>query len=183
MKRFMLYLVFFLAPSFSLLGASDSEQVLKKLDSLEDTINTLSLRILVLEKKIISLEETLFLVPTKKAGKNPRNISGSEKKPRKIPEPEDYVFSDGDFTIEHVTHETHYNDTIFRGTITNKSNNNYRYALFKISVYGNKGAVLSSNDFYILNFDKGTQRQFEAKIHGFKKEEFERYTIEFNKGS
>ncbi len=173
MKRFILCLVFFLAPSFPLLGASDSEQVLNKLDSLEDTINTLSLRILVLEKKIISLEETLFLIPAKKA----------EKQPRKRPEPEDYVYSDGDFTIENVTHETHYNDTIFKGTIKNKSNNNYRYALFKISVYGNNGAVLSSNDFYILNFDKGTQRQFEAKIHGFKKEEFERYTIEFNKGS
>ncbi len=169
----MMYLVFFLAPSFPLLGASDSEQVLKKLDSLEDTINTLSLRILVLEKRIISLEETFLLRPTNKA----------EKQPRKIPEPEDIEYSDDDFSIENVTYETHYNDTIFRGTITNKSNNNYRYALFKVSVYGNKGAVLSSNDFYVLNFDKGTQRQFEATIHGFKADEFERYTIEFNKGS
>ncbi len=60
MKRFMLCLVFFLAPSFPLLGASDSEQVLKKLDSLEDTINTLSLRILVLEKKNYLIRGNIF---------------------------------------------------------------------------------------------------------------------------
>jgi len=42
---------------------------------------------------------------------------------------------------------------------------------------------VSSNDFYILNLDRGSTRKFEAKIHGFKKEEFERYEIEFTKGS
>ena len=29
--------------------------------------------------------------------------------------------------------------------------------------------VVSSNDFYILNMDRGTTRAFEATIHGFKK--------------
>ncbi len=105
------------------------------------------------------------------------------KEPRRIPKPEGFESSDDDFSIENVTYETHYNNTTFKGTIKNKSNNNYRYALFKVSVYTEKGSVLSSNDFYILNFDKGTKRSFEATIHGFKVEEFESYTIEFNKGS
>ena len=156
-----------------MLGASDSQQVIDKLDFLEKTISDLSLRILALEKKIISLEEKILL------GTTPTE----EKQPRRIPKPEGLNYSDDDFSIESVAYETHYNDTIFKGIIVNKSNNNYRYALFKISVYDQEGTVLASNDFYILNIDKGTKRSFEAKIHGVKAEEFESYTIEFNKGS
>ncbi len=160
-------------PSFPLLGASDAEQVLRKLDSLEDAISNLSLRILVLEKKIISLEEKVLLGATKEVGKQPGEIN----------ELQGFEYSNDDFSIKNITYETHYNDTIFRGTVTNNSNNNYRYALFKISVFNKKGTTLSSNDFYILNIDKGTQRSFEATLHGVKANEFERYIIEFNKGS
>ena len=53
----------------------------------------------------------------------------------------------------------------------------------KISVYDKKGAVLASNDFYILNMDRGTRRSFEATIHSVKADEFDKYTIKFNKGS
>lgn len=173
MKRVIIFLIFFSVPSFSLLDASETRQILKKLDSLEGTISDLSLRILVLEKKIISLEEKFMLGP----------IRNAEKQPLKIPEPEGFEYSDDDFYIENVTYETQYNNTVFKGTITNKSNNSYRYALFKVSVYNEKGAVLTSNDFYILNFDKHTQRSFEATIHGFRAVEFKSYTIEFNKGS
>lgn len=158
-------------PSSFLLGASDSQQVLEKLDSLENAISNLSLRILVLEKKIISLEEKFLLGTTNKVEKQSGNLT------------ESFGQSNDDFSIENVTYETHYNDTIFKGNITNESNNNYRYALFKISVYDKKGSVLVNSDFYILNLDKGTKRSFEATLRGVKVDEFERYTIEFNKGS
>ncbi|ODS32125.1 MAG: transcriptional regulator [Candidatus Scalindua rubra] len=173
MKRILIFLTLCFMPSFFLLGASEPQLILDKLDSLEKAISDLSLRILVLEKRIISLEEKFLLEATKK----------TEKQPGRTLEPEGFGYSGDDFSIEDVTYETHYNDTIFRGTITNNSNNNYRYTLFKISVYDKKGAILSSNDFYILNIDKGTTRSFEAKIHGVKVEEFERYSIEFTKGS
>ncbi len=173
MKKTLLFLIiiFCFMPSSFLLGASDSQQVLEKLDSLENTISNLSLRILVLEKKIISLEEKFLLGTTNKVEKQSGNIT------------ESFGQLDDDFSIENVTYETHYNDTIFKGNIANKSNNNYRYALFKINVYDKKGSVLVSNDFYILNLDKGTKRSFEVTLRGVKADGFERYTIEFNKGS
>ncbi|MBO1222865.1 MAG: hypothetical protein JYX80_00395 [Candidatus Scalindua sediminis] len=170
MKKILIFLIFCLIPSFLLLGALNPEQVLKELDSIEKTISDLTFRILALEKRIISLEEKFLL-----------ERSETEAQFKRIPD----VFkqSDEDFSIVNVTYETHYNDTIFKGNIINKSNKDYKYALFKISVYDKKGAVLASNDFYILNMDRGTRRSFEATIHGVKADEFEKYTIEFNKGS
>jgi hypothetical protein len=170
MKKILIFLILCFTPSFFLLGASGSQQVLEKLDSLEKVISDLSFRILALEKRIISLEEKIFLEATR-----------LEKHPGKIPE--SFGQTADNFSIENVTCETHYNDTIFKGDITNNTNKDLRYTLFKITVYGKKGSVVSSNDFYILNIDRGTTRAFEATIHGFKKEEFERYEITFTKGS
>ena len=170
MKRILIFLILCFMPSFFLLGASDSQPVLEKLDSLEKVISDLSFRILALEKRIISLEEKIFLEATR-----------LDKQPGMIPE--GFEPSADNFSIESVTCETHYNDTIFKGDITNNSNKDFRYTLFKITVYSKSGSVVSSNDFYILNMDRGTTRAFEATIHGFKKEEFERYEITFTKGS
>ncbi len=170
MKKILIFSIFCLIPSFLLLGASNSDQVLEKLDSLEKSISNLSFRILALEKRIISLEENFLLEKTR-----------TEAQFKRIPE--GFEQSDEDFSIVNVTYKSHYNDTIFKGNIINKSNKDYKYALFKISVYDKKGAVLASNDFYILNMDRGTRRSFEATIHGFKADEFDKYTIEFNKGS
>lgn len=170
MKKILTFLIFCLIPSFLLLGASNSEQVLEKLDSLEKSISNLSFRILALEKRIISLEEKFLLEKTK-----------TEAQFKRIPE--GFEQSDDDFSIVNVTYESHYNDTIFKGNIINRSNKDYKYALFKISVYDKKGTVLASSDFYILNMDRGTRRSFEATIHGFKADEFDKYTIKFNKGS
>ena len=170
MKRILIFFILCFMPSFFLLGASDSQPVLKKLDSLEKVISDLSFRILALEKRIISLEEKIFLEATRR-----------DKQPGMIPE--SFEPSADNFSIGSVTCETHYNDTIFKGDITNNSNKDFRYTLFKITVYSKSGSVVSSNDFYILNMDRGTTRAFEATIHGFKKEEFERYEITFTKGS
>jgi len=170
MKRILIFLILCFTPSFFLLGASDSQPVLEKLDSLERVISGLSFRILALEKRIISLEEKIFLEATRR-----------DKHPGKIPE--SFGQTDDNFSIESVTCETRYNDTIFKGDVTNNTNKDFRYSLFKITVYGKSGSVVSSNDFYILNMDRGTTRSFEATIHGFKKEEFERYEITFTKGS
>ncbi len=170
MKKVLIFLIFCLIPSFLLLGASNSDQVLEKLDSLEKSISNLSFRILALEKRIISLEENFLLEKTR-----------TEAQFKRIPE--GFEQSEDDFSIVNVTYKSHYNDTIFKGNIINKSNKDYKYALFKISIYDKKDAVLASNDFYILNMDRGTRRSFEATIHGFKADEFEKYTIEFNKGS
>jgi len=170
MKRILIFLILCFTPSFLLLGASDSQQVLEKLDSLERVISDLSFRILALEKRIISLEEKIFLEATR-----------LEKQPGMIPE--SFEQTADDFFIGSVTCETHYNDTIFKGDVTNNTNRDFRYSLFKITVYGKSGSVMSSNDFYILNMDRGTTRAFEATIHGVKKEEFERYEIAFTKGS
>ena len=170
MKRILILLIFCFLPSFFLLGASDSQPVLEKLDSLEKVISDLSFRILALEKRIISLEEKIFLEATR-----------LDKHPGKIPE--SFGQTADNFSIESVTCETRYNDTIFKGDITNNTNKDLRYTLFKITVYDKNGSVVSSNDFYILNMDRGTTRTFEAKIHGFKKKEFERYEITFTKGS
>ncbi len=170
MKRVLVLFFLCFASPHTLLIASDSEQVIEKLDSLEDAISNLSLRILVLEKKIISLEEKVLIGPTGKAGKRPNRI------------PDGPVQSGDDFSVGDVTYETIYNNTIFRGSITNKSNNSYSYALFKISVYDEKGQVLANNDFYILNFDKGSRRSFDTTVRGVKANEFDSYVIEFNKG-
>lgn len=170
MKRIFIFLILCFTPSFFLLGASDSQQVLEKLDSLEKAISDLSFRILALEKRIISLEEKTFMEATR-----------LEKQHGKIPE--SFEQTADNFSIESVTCETHYNDTIFKGDVTNNANKDFRYSLFKITVYGKSGSVVSSNDFYILNMDRGTTRAFEATIHGVKKEEFERYEIAFTKGS
>lgn len=171
MKRILTLFIFCLLPSFLFLGASDPQPVLNKLDSLEKTISDLSFRILALEKRIISLEEKIFLQATRQ-----------EKPPESTPS-EDFEQSGDDFSIEDVTYETQYNGTIFRGKITNNTNNDFQYSLFKITVYKKDGSIADSNDFYILNLDRHSTRKFEAKIHGVKKEEFERYTIEFTKGS
>jgi hypothetical protein len=170
MKRIMIFIIFCFIPSFFFMGASNPQPVLEKLDSLEKAISGLSFRILALEKRFISLEEKMFLEGTK-----------LEKLPGNIPE--SFELSGDDFSIESVTCESQYNDTVFKGEITNNTNNDFKYTLFKITVYNKKGSVVSSNDFYILNMDRGSTRTFEAKIHGFKKEEFERYAIEFTKGS
>ena len=169
MKRILIFFILCFMPSFFLLGASDSQPVLKKLDSLEKVISDLSFRILALEKRIISLEEKIFLEATR-----------PDKQPGMIPE--GFEPSADNFSYD-ATCETHYNDTIFKGDVTNNSNKDFRYTLFKITVYSKSGSVVSSNDFYILNMDRGTTRTFEATIHGFKKEEFERYEITFTKGS
>ena len=95
----------------------------------------------------------------------------------------DFEQSGDDFSIEDVTYETQYNGTVFRGRITNNTNNDFQYSLFKITVYKKNGSIASSNDFYILNLDSHSTRTFEAKIHDATKEEFETYLIEFTKGS
>jgi hypothetical protein len=171
MKRILILLIFCFLPSSISLGASSSQPVLEKLDSLEKTISNLSFRILALEKRIISLEERIFLEATRQ-----------EKLPGNIP-PENYEQSGDDFSIEDVTYETQYNGTVFRGRITNNTNNDFQYSLFRITVYKKNGSIASSNDFYILNLDRHSTRTFEAKIHDAKKEEFDRYLIEFTKGS
>jgi len=170
MKRILTLLIFCFLPSLFFLGASEPQPVLEKLDSLEKTISNLSFRILALEKRIISLEEKMFLESTKR-----------QNQPAYIPE--NFEQSGDDFSIEDVTCETQYNGTIFRGKITNNTNNDFQYSLFKITVYKKDGAIASSNDFYILNLDRHSTRTFEAKIHDAKKEEFDRYLIEFTKGS
>ena len=170
MKRILILLIFCFLPSFFFLGASDPQPVLDKLDSLEKAISNLSFRILALEKRLITLEERLFLESTT-----------SDKQPGNIPE--SFEQSGDDFSIEGVTCETQYNGTIFRGQITNNTNSDFQYSLFKITVYKKDGSIAASNDFYILNLDRHSTRTFEAKIHDAKKEEFERYLIEFTKGS
>ncbi len=170
MKKILIFLILCFTPSFFLMGASDTQPVLEKLDSLEKVISDLSFRILALEKRIISLEEKIFLEATR-----------LERQPGKSPER--FEQTADNFSIGNVTCETRYNDTIFKGDVTNKTNEDFRYTLFKITVYGKSGSVVSSNDFYILNIDRGTTRAFEATIHGFKKEEFERFEITFIKGS
>ncbi len=170
MKKTLTLLIFCLLPSFFFLGASDPQPVLEKLDSLEKAISNLSFRILALEKRIISLEEKIFLEATRQ-----------EKLPGIIPESLEQ--SGNDFSIEDVTFETQYNGTVFRGKITNNTNNDFQYSLFKITVYKKNGSIADSNDFYILNLDRHSTRKFEAKIHDVKKEEFEKYLIEFTKGS
>ncbi|GAX62183.1 hypothetical protein SCALIN_C28_0387 [Candidatus Scalindua japonica] len=170
MKKILILLIFCFLTSFSSLGASESQPVLEKLDSLEKFISDLSFRILALEKRIISLEERIFLEATKR-----------EKQPEHIPE--NIEPSGDDFSIEDVTYETQYNGTVFRGRITNNTNSDFQYSLFKITVYKKDGSVAGSNDFYILNLDRHSTRTFEAKIHDATKEEFEKYVIEFTKGS
>ncbi|KHE92344.1 MAG: hypothetical protein K8F52_11365 [Candidatus Scalindua rubra] len=170
MKRILILLIFSFLPSSISLGASDPQPVLEKLDSLEKAISNLSFRILALEKRIITLEERLFL-----------EMTIPEKQPRSIPESLEQ--SGDDFSIEDVTYETQYNGTVFRGRITNNTNNDFQYSLFKITVYKKDGSIAASNDFYILNLDRHSTRTFEVKIHDAKKEEFERYLIEFTKGS
>ncbi len=104
----------------------------------------------------------------------------------KLPEnilPENFEQSGDDFSIEDVTYATQYNGTVFRGKITNNTNNDFQYSLFKITVYKKDGSIASSNDFYILNLNRHSTRKFEAKIHDATKEEFEKYVIEFTKGS
>jgi len=171
MKKTLTLLIFCLLPSFFFLGASEPQPVLDKLDSLEKTISNLSFRILALEKRIISLEEKIFLAATRQE-KLPENIS-----------PENFEQSGDDFSIEDVTYATQYNGTVFRGKITNNTNSDFQYSLFKITVYKKNGSVASSNDFYILNLNRHSTRTFEAKIHDATKEEFETYLIEFTKGS
>jgi hypothetical protein len=171
MKKNLTLLIFCLLPSFFLLGASEPQPVLEKLDSLEKTISNLSFRILALEKRIISLEEKIFLAATRQ-----------EKLPENIP-PGNFEQSGDDFSIEDVTYETQYNGTVFRGRITNNTNNDFQYSLFKITAYKKNGSIASSNDFYILNMNSHSTRTFEAKIHDATKEEFEEYLIEFTKGS
>ncbi|MFV1974200.1 MAG: hypothetical protein ACC651_00480, partial [Candidatus Scalindua sp.] len=105
MKRILILLIFCFLPSFFFLGASDPQPVLDKLDSLEKAISNLSFRILALEKRLITLEERLFLESTT-FDKQPGNI------------PESFEQSGDDFSIEGVTCETQYNGTIFRGQIT-----------------------------------------------------------------
>ncbi len=170
MKKTLILLIFCFLPSFFFLGASEPQPVLEKLDYLEKAISNLSFRILALEKRLITLEERIFLELTKQ-----------EKQPGNIPE--SFEQYGDDFSIEDVTCKTQYNGTIFRGKITNNTNNDFRYSLFKITVYKKDGSIASSNDFYILNMDRHSTRAFEAKIHDVKKEEFERYLIEFTKGS
>jgi len=170
MKRILILLIFCFLPSFFFLGASEPQPVLEKLDSLEKAISNLSFRILALEKRIITLEERLFLESTT-LDKQPGNI------------PESFEPSGDDFSIEDVTCETQYNGTVFRGKITNNTNSDFQYSLFKITAYKKDGSVAASNDFYILNLDRHSTRTFEAKIHDATKEEFERYLIEFLKGS
>lgn len=162
----------------SLVSASqESTQILDKLDSLEKTITDLSFRIFALEKRLISFEEK-FLFKEKPSMDYPMN---TEPQTRKIPD--SFEGPESDFSFLNITYNDHYNDIIFKGDVINKSNRSYRYALFKISVFNEKGTLLSSNDFYILNLDEGTQRSFEAKLHGIKTREVTDYTIEFNKGS
>lgn len=170
MKKIFILLIFCLLPSLIFLGASEPQPVLEKLDSLEKAISNLSFRILALEKRIISLEERIFLEATKQ-----------ERLPENIPE--NLEPAGDDFSIEDVTCETQYNGTVFRGKITNNTNTDFQYSLFKITVYKKDGSVAASNDFYILNLDRHSTRTFEAKIHDATKEEFERYLIEFTKGS
>jgi len=177
MKKIFVFLVFCTVPSSLVFGDSESAQILEKLNSLEKTVSDLSFRIFALEKRIISFEEK-FLFKEKSS----INHSGDLKQQNKTI-PDDFEHSEDNFSFINVTYKDSYNDTIFKGEVVNKSNNNYRYALFKISVFNNKGAVVSSNDFYILNLDEGTQRSFEVKLHGIKSDKFVDYAIEFNKGS
>jgi hypothetical protein len=170
MKKTLTLLIFCLLPSFFFLGASEPQPVLEKLDSLEKTISNLSFRILALEKRIISLEEKIFLAATRQ-----------EKLPENVPQ--NLEQAGDDFSIEDVTYETQYNGTVFKGRITNNTNNDFQYSLFKITVYKKNGSIASSNDFYILNLNRHSTKTFEAKIHDATKEEFERYLIEFTKGS
>ena len=177
MKKIFVFLFFCSIPSSLVFGASESEQILDKLNSLEKTISDLSFRIFALEKRIISFEEK-FLFKEKSS----INHSGDLKQQSETI-PDEIEHSEDNFSFINVTYKDSYNDTIFKGEVVNKSNIDYRYALFKISVFNNKGAVVSGNDFYILNLDEGTQRSFEVKLHGIKSDKFVDYAIEFNKGS
>ncbi len=170
MKKTLTLLIFCLLPSFFFLGASEPQPVLEKLDSLEKTISNLSFRILALEKRIISLEEKIFLAATRQE-KLPENIS-----------PENFEQFGDDFSIEDVTYATQYNGTVFRGKITNNTNSDFQYSLFKITAYKKDGSVAASSDLIIMNLESRSTRVFEEKIHDIKKEEFETYEIEFTKG-
>lgn len=188
MKRNFLFFTLCFIPSLFLLGASDTQQVLEKLNSLESSISNLTLRILSIERRIIEVEEKLLresaretksyiyntVKPTENTGLN------YEEQPDKTHKGQEKVI-DGCFSIENVTYETDYNDTIFRGYVTNSSNSFFKYSLFKLTVYDKHGSVLLSNDFYILNMDRRATRPFETKLRGIKAEEFDRYTIKFNK--
>ena len=57
MKRILIFLILCFTPSFFLLGASDPQPVLEKLDSLEKVISDLSFRILALEKGLSHLKK------------------------------------------------------------------------------------------------------------------------------
>lgn len=177
-KTFPLLILIFCAIHSSLvLGAQETSQILDKLNSLEKTITDLSFRIFALEKRFISLEEKFLFKkePSMDYPMNSEPLAGTL--PNNFEEPA------SEFSFLNITYNDSYNDVIFKGDVINKSNRSYRYALFKISVFSDKGAVLSSNDFYILNLDGGAQRSFEAKLHGVKTREFVDYIIEFNKGS
>ncbi|MCP5004105.1 MAG: hypothetical protein GY941_09205 [Planctomycetes bacterium] len=177
MKKTFLTLILCIFPSLLLYADPESSQVLDKLDSIEKTISDLSFRIFALEKRILSFEEN-FLFKEK-----PHADHYMKSDPRTGGITEDSEPPPGNFSFLNVTYTNNYNDTVFKGEVTNQSNKSYRYALFKICVFNDKGTVLSSNDFYILNLDRGTQRSFEAKLHGIKIHEFVDYAIEFNKGS
>ncbi|GJQ59335.1 MAG: hypothetical protein D8M57_07745 [Candidatus Scalindua sp. AMX11] len=177
MLKIFLLLVLFTLHSSLLFGASESSQILDKLNSLEKTMSELSFRIFALEKRLISFEEKI-LFKEKYTTDNPLN---TDPRSNIIPDHLDQPIDT--FSFSNITYRDDYNDTLFTGDVFNKSNRSYRYALFKISVTNDKGAVLSSNDFYILNMDEGAQRSFEVKLHGIKTHEFTDYTLEFNKGS
>ncbi len=142
-------LTFCLLPSFFFLGASEPQPVLDKLDSLEKTISNLSFRILALEKRIISLEEKIFLAATTQE-RQPKNII-----------PENFEQFGDDFSIEDVTYATQYNGTVFRGKITNNTNSDFQYSLFKITAYKKDGSVAASSDLIIMNLESRSTRVFE----------------------
>ncbi|MDR4504590.1 MAG: hypothetical protein MRK01_07345 [Candidatus Scalindua sp.] len=177
-KTFPLLMLIFCTFHPSLVfGAQEPTQILDKLDALEKTISDLSFRIFALEKRLISFEEKL-LFKEKHSMDYPMS---TESQDRKIPD--SFEEPESNFSFLNITYNDHYNDVIFKGDVINKSKKSYRYTLFKISVYNEKGTVMSSNDFYILNLDEGTRRSFEVKLHGIKSRDFADYTIEFNKGS
>jgi hypothetical protein len=177
MKTTFLVLIIWLFQTSLLFGESETSQILDKLNSLEKTISDLSFRIFALEKRLISFEENILFKDT------PSMDNYMSAKPRANMIPDQIEQPINTFSFLNITYKDNYNDTLFKGDVINKSNRSYRYALFKISVFDDKGAILSSNDFYILNMDAGAQRSFEAKLHGIKTDEFVDYAIEFNKGS
>lgn len=140
----------------------------------------------VIAKRVANLESNAGITPpeelyTEEEAVEVAEAAAAEEARPKTPEEEGFEKIGEGFYVRNVRFKPFGSSSKVSGEIKNLSDNDYRYAIFNITVYNLDNVLVSDHDFTLKGLKRGIVKRFNLTLTGAEPGNISRYAIRFRR--